>query len=70
MHRASIAGKRSNFHDYAETASDWLWETDPDYKFTLLTENAFGGPGTPDWNGVLGSRSTLKQNRSNGGLLG
>ena len=32
----------AKFHDYAETASDWLWEIDPDYKFTLLTENAFG----------------------------
>jgi PAS domain-containing protein len=28
--------------DYAETASDWFWEIGPDYKFTLLTENAFG----------------------------
>src|SRR5258706_6581238 len=32
----------ANFRDYAETASDWFWEIDPDYKFTLLTENAFG----------------------------
>jgi hypothetical protein len=23
-------------------ACDWFWETGPDYKFTLLTENAFG----------------------------
>jgi PAS domain S-box-containing protein len=30
------------FRDYAETASDWFWEIGPDYKFTLLTENAFG----------------------------
>jgi PAS domain S-box-containing protein len=29
------------FSDYAATASDWLWEIGPDYKFTLLTENAF-----------------------------
>jgi PAS domain S-box-containing protein len=32
----------AKLRDYAETASDWFWEIDPDYKFTLLTENAFG----------------------------
>jgi signal transduction histidine kinase len=32
----------AKFRDYAETASDWLWETGPDHKFTQLTENAFG----------------------------
>src|SRR6202008_4245727 len=36
----------AKFHDYAETASDWLWEIDPAYKFTLLTENAFGSDPT------------------------
>src|SRR4029077_11059593 len=30
------------FRDYAEIASDWFWETGPDYKFTLLTASAFG----------------------------
>jgi PAS domain S-box-containing protein len=32
----------AKLRDYAETASDWFWEIDPDHKFTLLTENAFG----------------------------
>jgi PAS domain S-box-containing protein len=36
----------AKFRDYAETASDWFWEIGPDYKFTLLTENAFGSGGT------------------------
>ena len=36
----------AKFRDYAETASDWFWEIGPDYKFTLLTENAFGSPST------------------------
>src|SRR5439155_11833906 len=27
---------------YAESASDGFWEIGPDYKFTMLTENAFG----------------------------
>ena len=42
--RAEDALRKSEakFRDYAETASDWFWEIGPDYKFTLLTENAFG----------------------------
>src|SRR6266540_2607293 len=44
--------------DYAETASDWFWEIGPDYKFTLLTENAFGSHsadriGTACWDHAL-----------------
>jgi PAS domain S-box-containing protein len=46
------------FRDYAETASDWFWEIGPDYKFTLLTENAFGSDptgriGTTCWDQAL-----------------
>jgi PAS domain S-box-containing protein len=46
------------FRDYAETASDWFWEIGPDYKFTLLTENAFGSDparriGTVCWDHAL-----------------
>src|SRR3954447_18619181 len=38
----SLRESEAKFRDYAETASDWFWETGPDYKFTLLPENAFG----------------------------
>ena len=38
----ALRESEAKFRDYAETASDWLWETGPDHKFTLLTENAFG----------------------------
>ena len=46
------------FRDYAETASDWLWEIGPDYTFTMLTENAFGADpkdrlGTKCWDHAL-----------------
>jgi PAS domain S-box-containing protein len=46
------------FRDYAETTSDWFWEIGPDYKFTLLTENAFGSNpadriGTACWDHAL-----------------
>jgi PAS domain S-box-containing protein len=37
----ALRESEAKFRDYAETASDWFWEIGPDYKFTLLTENAF-----------------------------
>jgi PAS domain S-box-containing protein len=37
----ALRQSEAKFRDYAETASDWFWEMGPDYKFTLLTENAF-----------------------------
>jgi PAS domain S-box-containing protein len=37
----ALRESEAKFSDYAATASDWLWEIDPAYKFTLLTENAF-----------------------------
>jgi len=48
----------AKLRDYAETASDWFWEIGPDYKFTLLTENAFGSHpadriGTACWDHAL-----------------
>lgn len=48
----------AKFRDYAESASDWFWEIGPDYKFTLLTENAFGSDasdriGTACWDHAL-----------------
>jgi PAS domain-containing protein len=48
----------AKFRDYAETASDWFWEIGPDYKFTLLTDNAFGSNpadriGTACWDHAL-----------------
>ena len=38
----ALRASEAKFRDYAESASDWFWETGPDYKFTMLTENAFG----------------------------
>jgi PAS domain S-box-containing protein len=38
----ALRESEAKFRDYAETASDWLWEIGPDYNFTLLSENAFG----------------------------
>jgi PAS domain S-box-containing protein len=38
----ALRESEAKFSDYAATASDWLWEIGPDYKFTLLTENAYG----------------------------
>jgi PAS domain S-box-containing protein len=54
----ALRESEAKFRDYAETASDWFWEIDPDYKFTLLTENAFGSGsqnriGTACWDRAL-----------------
>jgi PAS domain S-box-containing protein len=55
---SALRESEGKFRDYAETASDWFWEIGPDYKFTLLTENAFGSDsadriGTACWEHAL-----------------
>src|ERR1700761_2970319 len=35
----ALRQSEAKFRDYAESASDWYWETDPDHKFTRLTED-------------------------------
>src|SRR5262249_59434208 len=42
----SLRESEERFRDYAETASDWLWETGPDHKLSRLTGNAFGASPT------------------------
>jgi PAS domain S-box-containing protein len=54
----ALRESEAKFRDFAETASDWFWEIGPDYKFTLLTENAFGSRsadriGTTSWDHAL-----------------
>ena len=34
----ALRESEQRFRDYAETASDWYWETGPDHKFTRVTE--------------------------------
>ncbi len=34
----ALRESEAKFRDYAESASDWYWETDPDHKFTRVTE--------------------------------
>ncbi|HEY1944969.1 MAG TPA: PAS domain-containing protein [Roseiarcus sp.] len=38
----ALRESEAKFRDYAESASDWFWEIGPDYRFTMLTANAFG----------------------------
>src|SRR5260370_10607944 len=54
----ALRESEGRFRDYAESASDWFWEIGPDYKITLLTENAFGSDpadriGTACWDHAL-----------------
>ncbi len=34
----ALAASERRFRDYAETASDWFWETDADHRLTFLSE--------------------------------
>jgi PAS domain S-box-containing protein len=46
----ALRDSEQRFRDYAETASDWLWETGPDHRVTSISEhvNAVGiAPGMP-----------------------
>jgi PAS domain-containing protein len=54
----ALRESEGKLRDYAETASDWFWEIGPDYKFTLLTQSAFGSDpaeriGTTYWDHAL-----------------
>ena len=33
-----VRQSEQRFRDYAETASDWFWETGPDHAFTYVSE--------------------------------
>jgi PAS domain S-box-containing protein len=50
----ALRQSEQRFRDYAETASDWLWETGPDHLFTYISEqlSAFG----IDPAGLIGKR--------------
>jgi PAS domain S-box-containing protein len=54
----ALRESEERFRDYAETASDWLWEMGPDHKLSMLTPNAFGSSpsarlGTAAWERAL-----------------
>ena len=67
----ALRESEGKFRDYAETASDWFWEIGPDYKFTLLTENAFRSNSADESARCVGiTLSTLKPSRRSGGLFG
>ncbi|HTF73659.1 MAG TPA: PAS domain-containing protein [Bradyrhizobium sp.] len=34
----ALRESEAKFRDYAESAADWYWETDPDHKFTRVTD--------------------------------
>ncbi|WGD53154.1 AAA family ATPase [Bradyrhizobium sp. CB1650] len=54
----ALRDSEERFRDFAEAASDWLWEMGPDHKLTMLTPNAFGSSpsarlGTAAWERAL-----------------
>jgi len=68
----ALRESEAKFSDYAATASDWLWEIGPDYKYTLLTDNAFRSDpaGSKSARCVGTTLSTLRPNRKSGSLFG
>ena len=61
LHQALLE-REQQFRDYAETASDWYWETDTDHKFTRMKDyEQLRALGTlafdePDWVDPMGFR--------------
>ena len=41
----ALRESEQRFRDYAETASDWLWETGLDHRFTWVSDRATPGIG-------------------------
>ena len=67
----ALRESEAKFRDYAETASDWFWEIGPDYKFTLLTENALVRIRQSESARRAGiTLSILKRNPRSGGSFG
>ena len=57
----ALRESQAKFRDYAESASDWYWETDPDHKFTRVTDSRTTSRSRlracePDWVGPMGIR--------------
>ena len=49
-HRLAVEAQsrvEARFRDFAEVASDWLWETDAEYRFTYVSENIERNSGYP-----------------------
>lgn len=40
--RTALEESERRFRDFAETASDWLWETDSDFRFTWVSDAVYG----------------------------
>jgi Domain of unknown function (DUF4118) len=74
-HRAEEALRQSEqrFRDYAETGSDWLWETGPDHAFVQISGhlNTVGiEPRTPGWTkAVEFSRAMWTKSPRNGASI-
>ncbi len=54
LHKAfdELKASEQRFRDYAETASDWFWETGPDHRITQISEHADTSSAAPK--GLIG----------------
>ena len=46
--RQKIDAAEERFRDFADIASDWLWETDADIRFTWVSQGVELSTGMPD----------------------
>ncbi len=56
----ALRESEQRFRDYAETASDWLWETGPDHRVTHLSEHTTAAAIPGDGHAALGTCVRLR----------
>lgn len=66
---AALRETEQRFRDYAETASDWLWETGPDHRFLITSERSASIPPSALVKGGGTLRVIASRSRRNGALI-
>src|SRR5580658_1106405 len=54
-HALTLAASEARHRDLAEVASDWLWETNADHRFTFISKRFTETSGIP-WASIVGRR--------------
>jgi PAS domain S-box-containing protein len=47
LQREALLESEARFRDFADTASDWFWESDEEHRFTYFSSSPLVGPGAP-----------------------
>ena len=57
-----LRDSEARYRDFAESAGDWIWETDADMRYTYISERAMEVTGA-DHSGFIGKKIALSGNR-------